>query len=180
MSTTDTLRILISDNAVIPIVQCLGRNACVLKESEFNYKFTLRDIPADSFIIRFDKFPDTSDVFFKSKNMECRKADYALVSESEKVIMFFELKRSSRSYSSSKNPIAQLKGACCIMDYCEIIADSFLGVSKMFDEFTRRYYIIHCKSSSKRAFSVEDRVDNRVPENAMKYGGAFATFKWLI
>ena len=178
MNTTDTLRALIADNAILPISQEHGKNICILSEPESNYEFKLRHLPMDSLIIKCDKFPNT-DVFFRSDNMECKRADYALVSESEKIIMFFELKRST---TSAKNVaiVAQLKGAACILEYCGLIAGSFLGVRDIFYKFDRRYYIVHRKSSVRRSFEEEKKLDNRTPENARKLGGPFTSFEYLL
>ena len=178
MGAGNALRSLISDNASVPLIISEGKCFCVLTEVESDYDFTVYNPPNDAIIIKCDKFPTTGNVFFKGKNKESKRADYVLVSESEKVLMFFELKR-SKSSSSAKNVVAQLKGAKCIMDYCESISSSFLNENRIFLGFEHKYYKGYYTSPQKRSFERKEEPDNRTPETARILRGKDAQFSSL-
>lgn len=179
MGVTDILCELIVDSAMISIVEENGHYICHLTEPKSDYKLTLRHLPKDALIINCDKFPNTGKVFFRGDNMECKRADYALISESANIIMFFELKR-SRSTGSTRECVAQLKGAECVMDYCRIIAASFFGSPDIFYGLRRRYYIVHYKTPTKRTFESQQKEGGHTPEVPRKIGSGFASFDWLM
>ena len=174
MNTTDILRELLVDDVIVPI----ENNRCIMSEAGSDYTFSLNHLPKDSIIIKCDRFPNLGEKFFKGKNQECKRADYALISESKKVIMLFELKRSSKS-SILKDNIAQLKGAKCVVAYCGLIVDSFFGKPKIFDGFVEKYYIIRYSPSEKREFAASETMDNTSPEKAKIIHGKFRSFEGL-
>ena len=174
MSVLNILRKLILDNVILVPEK---NYSCKLPEPDSDYAFEIRNLPEDALIIKCDSFPKTAG-FFKSNYMECKKADYALISESKKVIMFFELKRSN--YTTHKENVAQLKGAKCVIDYCGLVAASFLDEHEIFDGFTDRYYIVIVNSSSKRSFKKRIKPpDNRKPDDARKIYGNTMPFRGL-
>ncbi len=52
----------------------------------------IRDLPEDAVIIKADDFPPP-DTIFKGEKGECCRADYILISEKEKCILYIELKQ---------------------------------------------------------------------------------------
>ena len=178
MSIPEALKALLVDAVLCPLTIEKGQNTCILQEYESDYQFKLRHLPKDALVIKCDKFPQLGDIFFKGDNMECKRADYALISESCGEIMIFELKR-SRNSAGNKEIYAQLKGAKCIVEYCKSIVDSFfneINNGKGFYGFAYKYYIVQYKTSVKRSFSNIEKPDNRTPENARRLGGSFASF----
>jgi len=178
MGADKALRKILVDRALVPLTQEYGNNICTLSETESNYTFAIRNVPNDALIIKCDRFPTTGDKFFRGKNQECKRADYVLISESEKVIMFFELKRSNKS-ASAKDITAQLKGAKCIMDYCASISSAFLEEHDIFDGYIYKYYKGAYKSPQKRPFGKDNKPDNSTPETARILPGDSAAFGWL-
>jgi len=177
MGIREILRELIVDSGIIFAEYEDGQYVCNLPETNSDYSFKLRHLPKDAFAIKCDSFPDTGDVFFRGKNDECKKADYALISESQRVIMFFELARSCGTKTENES-IAQLKGATCIMDYCGHIAASFFD-SPDIRNFDYRYYIVRYSKSVKRTLEILQKPGGWKPENAKKIGGTFVSFKYL-
>jgi len=176
MNTKDTLQKLLHSNAIAPVVMDRGQHSVTLVEETYN--FTLRHIPNDSIVIKCDKFPNLCALgqeFFLNENGECKRADYALISESSNVIMFFELKKSKRS-SKRADAILQLKGATCVVNYCGLIAAEFLNKPRIFDGFLYRYYIVHHDSLRKRSFREDRPIDNSTPHMPRIIGGAFMAF----
>ena len=176
MGAYHALKRLLVDDVILPLAEMHEKKFCVLMEIEAGYKFTIRGLPDDTLIIKSDRFPTTKDVFFKSDHMECKRADYVLVSESEKIIMFFELKRSTKT-ASMNDVIAQLKGSKCVMDYCELISAAFLGEYRIFNGYTLKYYRLIAITSRKRPFKNQQHSNNS-PEDArtitdknISYGG---------
>ena len=178
MGATQALKAILVDAAVLPIMPYQGKDACKLLEDDGNYSFMIRDLPSDTLVVKCDQFPSTKDVFFKSEHKECKRADYVLVSESNKVIMYFELKHSNKS-ASSKDIIAQLKGAKCVVDYIQSIAMQFLGEPTIFADYTHLYYKGIIKAPRKRSFS-KTEILNTSPELPRTLAGSFAAFGHLL
>ena len=178
MGANRALRTLLVDDVIVPLSNEHGKNHCYLVESEANYTLKVSHVPDDALVFKCDRFPNTGVVFFKGKNDECKCADYVLVSESEKVIMFFELKHSLKSVTFKKT-IAQLKGAKCIMDYCASLSSSFLGEHDIFNGYAFKYYRGIQKSSRKRGFA-NNKPPNTSPETARTLPGRYSAFGWLL
>ena len=165
MTKTEVLKALFSENALAPLDKKRGElSTARLKESEDKspYDFLLRNLPDDALVVKCDKFPNLGQTFFKEDNNECQRADYFVISESENVIMFFELQKTNKSKTTS-HAIAQLKGAECVMEYVGVIVDSFLNYKGKFDTFDRRFYILQHKGSRRQAFK-ETRRTGLAPE----------------
>jgi len=179
MGAYNALLKILADKIVISLSLNHGKYCCKLQETESDYSFELWDVPKDAIIIKCDKFPNTGEVFFKGKENECKRADYALVSESDKTIMIFELKRSNGS-TETKNITAQLKGATCILNYCASISSFFLDEHGIFDGFIYKYYKGIHNLSQKRAFGDTAKIDNTKPDTARIIPGKYSSYKWLL
>ena len=176
MGANRALRELLVNDAILQLTEKHGKMSCFLPEDKANYGFDLLGLPCDALIIKCDRFPTTKNVFFKSDNKECKRADFVLVSESEKVIMFFELKKSQKS-AKATDIVAQLKGAKCVMDYCESLSSSFLDEHDIFEGYTFRYY--RGVITKKRAFA-DRSASNYTPETARTLSGSNTAFGWLL
>ena len=177
MSAVNALKTILVDDVIIPLTKEKSKNCCVLSEAKANYSYEIHSVPDDMLVIHCDKFPDTGK-FFKGKNNECKRADYVLISDSERAIMIFELIKSNSK--SAGKVTDQLKGAKCILDYCESISLEFLGKNDIFVDYTYRYYKVVSTMAKKRAFSEYERTENTKPELHKKLSGSFARFEWLL
>ena len=178
MGATHAMKALLVDAALLPLVRYQGKDACTLLEYDANYSFIIRDLPSDTLVIKYDRFPSTKDVFFKSEHSECKRADYILISESNKVVMYIELKHSNKS-AASKDIVAQLKGAKCVVDYMQSIAMQFLGEPMIFADYTHLYYKGIIKAPRKRSFGRTELL-NTSPEFPRTLAGSFASFGHLL
>jgi len=167
------------DSVIIPVKHENGQYVCYLPEEDSDYVLKLWHLPKDAFIVKCDRFPTTSDIFFRGNNMECKRADYALISESKSVIMLFELARSSGT-KTEKESIAQLKGARCVIEYCGHISASFFDSPDIFDNFHYRYYIVRYRKSTKRSFEALKKTGGWTADTPKKIGAAYASFEDLL
>ena len=110
--------------------------------------------------------------------MECKRADYVLVSESNQIVMYFELKNSNKS-ASYKEIVAQLKVARCVVDYMQSIATQFLNEPMIFKNYTHLYYKGIINTVRKRSFSKID-TNNISPEFPRTLTGSYAAFGHLL
>jgi len=179
MRTKEILVKLLHKRAIIfPNVNDGKYSVILTEESHDNDGFKIDEIPEDSIIIKCDMFPnlkpESPTLFFKGNKSMRRRADYALVSESKKMIMFFELKKDS---TNVKKIISQLKGAKCVIDYCEIIAEMFWEEKKIFGGFKCSYYIIRHGMQMKLSTI---RIDSSDINKPRKITGSTATFNELL
>ena len=179
MSAVNALRKLLVDDVIVPLTkEDYDKWSCVLPEEQANYSYKIRSVPDDMLAFKSDKFPNTGRAFFSGKNNECMKADYVLVSDSEKIIMIFELMTTKAK--TNEEVVAQLKGAKCILDYCASISSAFLNERNIFAGFTYRYYKIVFGMSEKRPFKQVKKSENSTPESRRILPGHDTSFKGLL
>lgn len=145
-----------------------GEYYCYLHEIESDYRCKVTNIPLDTLVIKCDSFPCT-DSFFNSNDKECKRADYILISAVNKVISIIELKNSKES-ASNTDITAQLKGARCIVEYCDSIISQFLNVKDGLSGYSYKFYKYH-NQVRKRAFHNKTHLSNSKPENAKLLSG---------
>jgi len=184
MKIIDILRQTIVNDATVEIKVEHNNRLCKLSEAKSDYEFIIHSLPDDIIIIKCDKFPSTKDVFFYGNNNECKKADYIIISETYKAILIFEIKR-SKNTSMASDIVYQLKGASCIVDYCESIIKEYFNIDNIFHGYTRKYYIGIFKSSDKRPFNYDvysknSNLDNAKPEYAKKLLSCNVKFQKLL
>lgn len=148
-----------------------------LSEPDSDYTLEIKGVPLNSVIIKCDKFPSTSN-FFDSKNNECKRSDYVIISQEDKLIIIIELKRSKNS-SSYQDVIAQLKGATCIVKYCELLIEEFLKRKKIFSQYKYRYIKFQAKIQ-KRSFNNKNNPLNDTPEKMKTLYDSSTYYKKLI
>ena len=114
----DQAKVVINTSKAKPFVELSepGQAGCKLKIS---------GIPSDSIVIKADYFP-APDRIFKGYKSECKRADYAIITQKNDnyYVLYVELKSSTESPSEIEN---QLKGARCLIGYCAEIAEHFWG-----------------------------------------------------
>ena len=125
MDAATALKTLTSSCSIIDLKYEHGEAVLFLPEPASDYKLNIKKPPQDIYVIRYNRFPDTNR-FFCGGNLECKRADYILISDTDSTICILELKRSNKS-ATCQEIIAQLKGAKCIIDYFESAADAFLN-----------------------------------------------------
>ncbi len=180
MSKLEIIRELINESATVEIITEYSHHKCVLIEPESDYLVEILNLPTNAIVIKGDNFvsPDT---FFKGSKMECKRADYIIVvDDPEPQILFIELKRSGKS-ATHQQITAQLKGAYCLLKYCESIVNEFWREKDILSDFVMRYYVFYSIPINKEMSRNKSMgKDNLSPEKARKIRGKKILFKRLI
>ncbi|MBF0294012.1 MAG: hypothetical protein HQL96_02395 [Magnetococcales bacterium] len=134
-----------------------------LKE-ENSYAVTIADLPSDAIIIKTDSFPAPLGCFQNTRG-ECKRADYILISETKKVILFIELKGNKEDGSTI---IKQLKGALCVAAYFREIGKQFWDKKDFLDGYKNRFIGITEISISKRTSIVKQEKLHDSPQKFLK------------
>lgn len=103
-----------------------SKPSLVLKESgdgqRGSYSIRLSNVPDDLVTIKADQFPSPKG-FFRNDKGECKRADYVLITEAKKWIIYIEMK--GGKVHSSKEVVQQLQGAECLLAYCQAVGRKF-------------------------------------------------------
>lgn len=136
MSDMDILSNLILESVLIPHESEYGKPVIKLQEVGVKDSFSyIRGIPSDAIVIKADEFPAPKS-FFRGDKGECKRADFIIISEEKKVILYIELKAGDKD---AKHIIKQLKGAKCVISYCKEIVKQFWNESTFLDDYSHRY-----------------------------------------
>jgi hypothetical protein len=136
MTDTEILKQLISTSATAQLQQQNNRNYIELSDSQANNSYVkIYGLPDDVMVIKADKFHSPS-TFFQGNRGECKRADYILISEEKKCIIFLEMKKTN---DSQKEIVLQLKGAQCVMKYCQEVGISFWNKSNFLNGYKHRF-----------------------------------------
>lgn len=145
----EILMALIKNEAIVALKKNFDKFNCVLYELNSDYKFTIKNVPQDTIVIKADKFPAPLAIF-KGSKMECKRADFVIITEiPTKQIFYIELKR-SKSPTSSEEMNAQLKGAKCVMEYCKAIGKEFWKVQDFLEGYETKYVKFFAQTLGKR------------------------------
>jgi len=156
---------LIKENARVPLQE--NRTAKLVEPQAPDSSATIRNIPADAMIIKVDAFV-APDGIFNGKNDECKRADYVIISEEKKCIVYIELKRTKGRCGHIKK---QLMGAQCFIKYCQEIGKSFWSERNFLSNYKSRFISIGHTSLAKRKTRME-RPEGKhdSPERVLKIG----------
>lgn len=154
MSDTEILELLFRDEARVqtsveyekPFVELIEPRA-----DDSSVK--IRGVPWDAFIIEADRFPSPDSVFAGNKG-ECKRADFILISELKKHILYIELKRTKKG---NNHIVQQLAGAKCFIEYCKAIAKWFWKTPSFLEGYEERYVCF--RYTGDRAKKEATRVD---------------------
>jgi hypothetical protein len=165
MTTFEILEELIQPDARVRLTRKNDRYHAELCEPKCDSKVTLFGLPDDAFIIKADSFPPPESIF-RGKKGECSRADFVIISESMKVALYIELKKSK---GSNRKIVQQLKGAQCLVAYCREIGQRFWNHSEFMSDFEHRFVSIGHLSMPKRKMRTERSVAKHdQPELMMK------------
>lgn len=98
----------------------------------------IHGIPHDAVVLKPDRFP-APQVIFQGKKGECDRADFIIISELRRVVLYIEMKQSE---SKAWKVIRQLKGAFCCLKYCQTIGREFWGKSDFLEGYRDRFVAI--------------------------------------
>lgn len=97
-------------------------------------------MPDDTLVFKVDAFPAPHS-FFNDVNGVRKRADYVLLAQKadKKRALFIEMKRTK---GKEHEIHAQLRGAACVLDYCNAILARFFGENSIAKGFAERYVSI--------------------------------------
>lgn len=131
-----------NNSALVPL-QCDNGTRCKVRLTEPDVpdlSIEIRNIPADAVVIKVDLFPPPKNLFQDNKG-ECKRADYAIISLEKKCILYIEMKK-NKTTNPSSHIVAQLKGAECVMQYCQAIGQSFWETPSFLQGYKNRFCCI--------------------------------------
>lgn len=145
MTDTEILLEMIKEEAR-PRIQ--ANHSIELREKqEQDSKVTISKIPRDAVVIKADIFKEPKSIFMNSRN-ECKRADYVIISEEKKRIVYIEVKLEKAH--SGKDVIRQLWGAKCFIAYCREIGIGFWENSDFLKNYQERFIVFSHTSARKR------------------------------
>ncbi|MGK7943849.1 MAG: hypothetical protein AB4058_05210 [Microcystaceae cyanobacterium] len=135
---------MIQDDAKVELIDDLSKKSksVILREDDpynkTHYEVRIRGLSEDTMVLKPDYFQSPQG-FFKGNKGECKRSDFVIISDNEKkqVIVFIEMKAKK---DKSESIIQQLKGAKCLIDYCQKIGQLFWQ-EKGFLEDYQFYYV---------------------------------------
>jgi hypothetical protein len=165
MSDMEILSELILESVLIPHENEYGKPVIKLQEAGVKNSVSfIRNIPSDVIVIKADEFPAPK-TFFKGDNGECKRADFIIISEEKKVILYVELKAGAKD---ARHIVKQLKGASCVISYCKEIGRQFWSKSTFLDGYAHRYVGMVNLSVSKKPSRHKSTPLHDSPESFLK------------
>ena len=152
MSDTEILLQLFKPRAQVEaITNSYGKKEVTLTEAQQpDSRVKINHLHSDAVIINVDKFEGPHHVFNCDTGV-CKRADYVIISESARVILYVELKSASHRNSDVVN---QLKGAKCFIGYCKEIVRLFWSENNFMDNYKERYVsFVEISASQRPVFS---------------------------
>jgi hypothetical protein len=165
LDDSEVLRDLISMHAQIPLSMHYSKYTLELLEPGVASSVIIRNVPADTVAIKADRFSSPDHVFQGNKG-ECKRADFILISEEKRRIIFIEMKKTKAPFQEI---VKQLKGASCFIAYCQHIGMNFWSQAKFLSNYEHRFVSIGHTSIVKNKTRVDKGVSvHDTPENALK------------
>ena len=167
MGDTEVLSQLIKEAALVPVQKDQYGNFFVkLDEPQVSDSSTeIRNPPPDSLVIKVDTFRAPVDIFNGDRG-ECKRADYVIISEERKCILYIEIKKTKDSWQKI---VKQLMGAECFVKYCQEIGKVFWNENDFLSDYKQRFISIgHTSIAKKKTRIIKDFSNHDSPERAMK------------
>ncbi len=155
MTDMEILSEIFREAALVPVCEENKKQVVELIEraklpggKEQEYRVKIQNLPSDALAIDLDRNFHVDCIFSGTKG-ECRRADYIIVSEAEKCIVYIEMKYGT---DKLKGIVEQLSGAQCFMKYCQEIARVFwkAGGNFLYGYKSRFISFKHCGSINKK------------------------------
>ena len=166
MPDNNILSQLFSKSSLVPLQGSVTKPRVTLTEPDAeDSTATISGLPADAFVIKVDDFTSPNKIFQCSRG-ECKRADYVIISEQKKCILYIELKRTKDGRTKI---VQQLMGAKCFVKYCQQIGKEFWNDNSFLNGYSHRFVSIAHTSISKKSTRLKRKAPvNDTPEKAMK------------
>lgn len=169
MTDIRLLEQMIKDEAKVALEDRNGKRYVTLSDPQCpRGSVAIAGVPDNAIVIKADKFNSPYSIFSNSKG-ECKRADFIIAAETtqKKVILCIEMK--AKRYYSKTEVIQQLKGARCLLSYCQEIGKEFWGKQDFLDEYVYRFISIGNLSIAKHRTRINRHaVPHDSPERMLK------------
>ncbi len=183
MNDIEILReMLVCNNDVqVPLQQGQGRSLSVeLTDKQADPTVRITGLPDDSIVIRAETF-EAPCCFFKGSQGERRRADFVIVSDNgnqKKWIICIEIQ--TQDSKTARHVTEQLKGAICVVKYCQSIGKEFWEENDFLNDYEFRFISMVHTSINKKG--TQYKVPNSLwdsPEKFWKIPGNYHRFRKL-
>ncbi len=159
----DTAQIAIQDH------HCARKKVVLTEHDTKDSIIEIHNIPEDSLVINVDASLDIRNLI-NTTNGACKRADYLIISQEKKLVLFIEMKKGNPKTSDI---IKQLKGSLCVFKYCQAIAEQFFDADNFLSEYKMRFVAFKNVNLTKNKTKI-DKTNNvhDTPETLMKISWA--------
>ena len=174
---------LVCNNDVqVPLHPGQGRPSSVeLEDIQANTTVKIRGLPHDSIVIRAETFKAPL-TFFQGSRHECKRADFVIVSDDGNqgrwiICIETELAKSKEAWEI----IAQLKGAACVVNYCQCIGKKFWKEKGFLDDYKYRFIsMVHTNIDKRPTQNKMPNSSGDSPETFLRVPGKSHYFRKLV
>lgn len=166
MTDMDILSQMIKNSVLVQLEDHYGTPRVKLMEPQApNSSATIQKLPTDAMVIKADEFRSPNDVF-NGKKGECKRADYVLISEEQKCIIYIEMKQKKCEWHQI---VKQLQGAQCFLKYCQEIGKGFWEKNDFLNGYKSRFIsIAHTSISKQKTRITQNSGCHDSPDRALK------------
>ncbi|KTD49613.1 hypothetical protein Lrub_0712 [Legionella rubrilucens] len=165
MEDSEIIRNLIQDSAKINLEDHYKKKKVLLKEDQTSSEVQILNVPEDSLVIRVDAFQAPKSIFNNIKGV-CKRADFVLISFTDKTIIYIEMKKSTGKWSEV---LDQLKGAECFIYYCQKIGIAYWENEDFLKQYKHRFVVIGGTNLAKEKTRVtKSQEEHDTPSRALK------------
>ncbi len=174
---------LVCNNDVqVPLHQGQGKSPSVeLIDKQANTTVKITGLPDDSIVIGAETF-ETPVYVFKGSKGERKRADFVIVSNDEKEgrwIICIEIQGGKRKTEGHVK--AQLKGALCVVKYCQCIGKEFWEEKDFLNDYNYRFVSMEHTSASKKGIRGQNyNSSGNSPDTFWRFRGPYHRFSKLM
>ena len=182
MNDIEILReMLVCDVQVSPQQEKGKRLSVKLLDCQAHTVVKVNGLPHDSIVIRAEQFK-TPRYVFKGSKRERKRADFVIVSNDEKEgrwIICIEIQGGKRKTEGHVK--AQLKGALCVVKYCQCIGKEFWKEKDFLNDYNYRFVSMEHTSASKKGIRGQNyNSSENSPDTFWRFRGPYHHFSKLM
>lgn len=164
------LKAMIKNTAQIAVQDHYSRKKVILNEHDtVGSILEIHNVPADSIIIDVDASLDIRNLI-NTTNGACKRADYLIISQEKKLVLFIEMKKGNPKTSDI---IKQLKGTLCVFKYCQAIASEFFDTVDFLADYKMRFVAFKNVNLTKQKTKIDKAMSSHdTPETLMRVSWA--------
>jgi hypothetical protein len=139
----------------------------------------IKNLPQNVFVFKADAFPQPQILFNDVKQVR-KRADFILIASEangKNRIVFIEMKKNK---DNSHEITSQLRGAACVMDYCNSVLRRFWNDSAAVNNYEERYVTISSNQGKRPTRITNNEPLHDTPEKKLRLTGLSFTYRQLI